>query len=635
MSIYRANTGGGDQEEKILSVAIAVVGVAMVLYHLASTQYLFVGPIDHQCIHLCFSLLLVFLVSMRATKRHTLRLVALVLLVLSLVLAVYIEVFRDYLELYFGVINQTAFTMGILLVIVVIEGTRRAWGPVLPIVAGVFILYAFLGHYVPGALWHHHMSATTVICWLGIGLEGIFGTVLACSANFIFLFIVFGALLEATGAIQFFLQVGRAASKVLAGGPAQTAVVSSSLVGMVTGAAMANVALTGAFTIPLMKKLGYTPETAGAIEATASTGGQLMPPIMGAAAFLMAGITGIPYVRIMLAAVVPALLYYLGVGVGVQVVALKQGMCRTIEKVDTRMLIRRGYLFLVPLIVIIVLLVRQFSPMYAAFYGIVTLLILSFIQKETRPSWRGLAQGLVKGAVSGAKIGVACACVGMMAKVICVTGLGLKAASLVTTIAGGHLIIALAITMLISIILGIGVPTVAAYILVAVVVAPALVNMGVGLLPAHFFCFYFAIMAALTPPVALAVVAATGIAGGKYFKTGWEAVKLALFGFILPYLIVLNPVLLLQPVDTVYAALSLISIVASILAIVAAVYGYFVTPLGILERSLFALAAAALLGYAFGGVYLLFAVGMVGFVLLMLWQWRRRRTVREVASAEP
>jgi len=636
VSVSRISTEGGEGRFlKALDTCIVGVGVAMVLYHLASTQYLFVGPTDHQAIHLCFSLLLVFLVSMRATKRRTLRLVTLVLLVSILVVAVYIGVYQDYLGWYFGVINPTAIVMGILLVIVVIEGTRRAWGPVLPIVAGVFILYAFLGHLVPGPVWHHYIPPVTVLCWLGIGLEGIFGNVLSASANYIFLFVVFGALLEVTGATQFFLQVGIAAGRVLAGGAAQTAVVSSALVGMVTGSAMGNVALTGAFTIPLMKKMGYTPETAGAVEAVASTGGQLMPPIMGAAAFMMAGITGVPYVRIMVAAVIPALLYYLGVGLGVQVIAYKQRIGRTTEKVDTRMLIRRGPLFVIPLIVIIILLVQQRSPMYAAFYGIVSLMILSFIQKETRPSWGGMAQGLGKGAVAGANIGVACACVGMSAKVISVTGLGQKAAGIVTGMAGEYLIIALMLTMLISIILGIGVPTIAAYILVAVVVAPVLVNMGVGLIPAHLFCFYFAIVAAVTPPVALAVIAAAGIAGGQYFKTGWAAIKLSFVMFILPYLIVFNPVMVLELEEPVYAALSLISIVASIVAMVAAVYGYLGGPLGILGRSLFALAAIALLGYAFAEVYLLFAVGMVGFILLMLWQWRRRRTVREVTSAEP
>ena len=634
MSTHKADIAGGGQGQKILSGAIVVVGIAMVVYHLVCTQYLLTGPNDHQSVHLCFSLLLIFLVTMRATTRRILRLSMLALLLSSIVTIAYIIIFEKRLMIHYPFLEPLDIIIGIILVVTVIEATRQAWGPVLPIVVTIFILYAAFGHFLPEPFWHYSVPLHSLISWMSMGFEGVFGIILGASANLLFLFLVFGTLLMATGATQFFMEAGKAAGRVLAGGPGQTAIVSSSLVGMVTGSAMGNVTITGAFTIPAMKKTGYTPETAGAIEATASTGGQLMPPIMGAAAFLMAAITGTPYARIMLAGIIPALLYYLVAAVGVQVLALKQKIGRSTEKVSINLIVSKGPSFIIPLGLIIFLILDGRSPMYAAFWAILTLLALSLIRKKGRPSWRELAQGFVDGAITGAKIAVACACVGMMVKVMTATGFGVKAAGLIVDLSGGHLLVALILTMTISIILGIGVPTVAAYLLVAMIIAPVLINMGVGLLQAHFFCFYFAIIAALTPPVAMAVVAASSIAKGNYFKTGLEAIRLGLGGFILPYLIVFVPVMLLDPMEPVAAILSLMSIVAGLIVTVSLLYGYFLIPMSLSERILTALAAGALLAYPFSEVYLFLVVGTVLFVSLAVWQWRRKQLMGKSNSTE-
>ena len=608
---------------RILDIAIVVVGCAMAFYHLASTQYLIHGSYEHQDFHLGFALILIFLASLRAMKRR--RLWPLVLLSVSLFVTSYIKIRFLYLEEVVGLPATIDVIVGILLVIVVLEATRQAWGMVLPVVGMVSILYFFFGHYLPGPFYHLYMNPEYVISMLGIGLHGIFGMLLAVSANYIFLFMVFGGLMEIAGANLFFLQVGRAAGKVLAGGPAQTAVVSSGLVGMVTGTAVGNVAITGAFTIPLMKRIGYRPETAGAIEATASTGGQVMPPVMGASAFLIANFLGIHYAMVMVAALIPALLYYLMCALGVQVIALKEKIKPAAESVDLRILLRRAPLFIIPLAVIFTLLLMRFTPMYAAFWAILAVLAVAFLQKETRPSVGALAQGFARGAMVGARIGIALACVGLMVQALITTGLGIKISGVVETLAAGNLVIALLVTMFVSLVLGIGIPTVAAYTLVAIVVVPVLTRMGVVPIAAHFYAFYFAIISALTPPVAMAALAGASIAGANYFKTGLEAFRLGIAGFILPFFMVYNPVFLLQGGEPLSGGLSVIAAVIAMSALIAVVYNHFLVPISQWERAVYALCAASSFAYVFTGNYMLFALGIFLFVGLMVLQRRTRK----------
>ena len=612
---------------KILDSAIVITGCAMAFYHLFSTQYLFQSTIEHQVFHLGFAVALVFMTSLKTLKRRKLWPLVATLLLAGLVVAIYMKACYSHLEMAVGTPNTLDMVTGVILVIVVLEATRQAWGPIMPVIASIFILYFFFGHLLPeasGLAWGG-LPVPTVILVLGIGFTGTFGMYLGVSANFIILFVVFGGLMEVMGVPGLILEVGKVAGRMLTGGPAHTAVVGSSMIGTVTGAAVANVALTGVFTIPLMKKVGYPPEMAGAIEATASCGGQLMPPIMGAAVFVMATMIGVPYVELMICGIIPALLYYYSVGLGVQVIALKGKIIAPKETVNYKLILERAPVFVIPLIIIIVLLLQRVSPMYAAFYAIVAALVLCFIRKGTRPTLSSLIRGFAGGAVIGAKIAVVLSCVGIIAQTLFSTGLGPRFMHLVEAASGGYLVLALLMTVVLTIILGCGVPTTGAYIIVGLVVCPVLIRMGVPLIPAHFFVFYFAIISTLTPPIALAAIAGAAIAEANYWQTSVNAFKLAIAGFILPFFFIFNPAFLLQGGGVASGLTSLIAAFVAMSALVAVIYNYFLAPISQWERVVYGLSAASLFVYVFNGNYMLFGLGILLFLWLMALQWKKRR----------
>lgn len=555
-----------------VDLAIVVVGFAMFLYHMVSTQYLFVGTFEHQDIHLAFILVLLFLRSLAKAESAWQRALQAGLIVLSLAATGYVFFNLNHLEEVVGFPERLDVVIGLALMILVIEATRQAWGMTLPIVAAVFVLYFFFGNFLPGALHHKGFSFDYIVSYLSIGLSGIYGIFLGISANQVFLFVVFGSLLGIIKINDFFFEMGKGVGRVFQGGPGQTAVVSSALVGMVTGAAVANVAITGSFTIPFMKRVGYRPEIAGAIEATASTGGQIMPPVMGAGAFLMAAFLGVPYASVMMAAVIPAILYFWCCILGVQFISVSEGIQAPKEVVDKGLIYRRLPLFLIPLSVLIVMLVMRYSPASAAFWTIIVAVALSCISKETRPSPGELIRSLAGGAVVGAQIGISLAIVGLMAQTLITTGLGSKIAGLVEVFSGGNALLALVLTMVVSIVLGCGIPTSAAYALVAIVVVPGIVRLGVEPLSAHLFAFYFAVISALTPPVALASLAGAGIAGANYWKTSINAFKLAISGFILPYLIVYNPFITLHVVSWHFAVGTVIAVPIGLTTLTALLY---------------------------------------------------------------
>lgn len=623
---------------RFLDRTIVVVGCVMVLYHLVSTQYLFQSYMEHLVTHLGFALLLVFLTTLKTMKRRKLWPLVVLFMLAGLVTTIYVKLRYEHLEGVVGFPDMMDMVIGMMLVFVVIEATREAWGAILPVIAVIFILYFFYGKYVPWGLGHFGLATPYIISMLSVGFSGVLGLFLGISASYIFLFIVFGGALQACGVLSLILEIGKLAGRVLAGGPAQTAVVGSSIVGTVCGAAVANVALTGVFTIPLMKKVGYPPEIAGAIEATASTGGQIMPPVMGAAAFIMAGVIGKPYAEIMVAAIIPALLYYFSVGLGVQVIALKEKIRPPTEAVDTRLILRKAPVFFIPLTILIVMLLMRFSPMYCAFWAIVAVLVLDFLVasllKEPHTSLSSLARGFADGAVSGAKIGVVCSCVGIMADTLIVTGMGVKFTGLVEELASGHLLLALLMTMLISVVLGCGVPTTGAYILVAMIVCPALVRMGMPIFAAHFFAFYFAVIANLTPPVAVAALAGASIAGAKYWPTAINASKLAISGFLIPFFCAYNPVMLLQPGQPTLLGVVLtpLACLIAMAALIAAIYGYFLLPITRWERALYTLCVILLFIYIFTTAQtVVFGVAAAIFVMLM---WMQIRTKRRIAKVE-
>lgn len=611
--------------EKVIGYAILVVGNLMVLYHLITTQYVFQGALEHQDIHLGFALTLVFLGSLMATKRRGVRLVVLGLLLAGIFVTGYIKIRYEHLEWVTGFPDPIDCVVGIMLVIVVIEAARQAFGPILPVLALVFIAYFFLGHLISGPFSHGYFAPAVVLSWLGIGLAGIFGLILGVSANMVFLFVVFGGLIEALGAHHFILNVGRAIGKRTVGGPGHTAVVSSAMVGMFTGAAIADVALVGSFTIPVMKRAKYRPVLAGGIASVAGIGAQMMPPVMGETAFLLAVFMGVPYVVVMAAGIIPAIIYYIAIFMGVEIVARKERIERWLEKVDVDILIRRAPMFIIPILVIIVLLAMRFTPMYAAFYAIMSIFVVSLFQKQTRPSPSVLAQGFAKGAMAGAKIAVVLAMVGMIAQTLITTGLGLRLGYMVEGIAGDNLAIALLLTMLISLILGCGVPTPAAYIMVAIMVVPLLIRMGVMPMAAHFFAWYFAIISALTPPVALASMTGSAIAGSNFWATSVQAFKMAIIAYLLPFMFVYNPVILGRFSDPLSTVVTLVAIIGALIALTIVFYGYFFTKIPHWERLLFGLSGAGLFACVITLNYVFFGVGMLLFIPAMLRQFRRRQ----------
>jgi TRAP transporter 4TM/12TM fusion protein len=616
---------------KILMIA---AGLGMVAYHMLSTQKLFFNNFEHQNIHLVFSLFIVFIGTALNTKNKWMIALLTLAMVLSIAGTFYVHIFLEHLEESVGMPEMIDMVVGCILIILVIESTRQAWGLTLPIVGIVFILYFLFGHLIPGPLHHRELDFSYVNSYLCTGLTGVYGTFMSISANQIFLFVVFGAILGGIKVNDCLNEIGKFAGRFSQAGPAYTAVISSSLVGMVSGAAVSNVAITGAFTIPYMKKVGYKPEMAGAIEAAASTGGQLMPPVMGAAAFLMAFFVGIPYASIMMAALFPAFLFYLGVFACVQFLAVSENIQVDSEQPDIKLIIRRAPLFFIPLIVIVTLLLMRFSPMLSAFWAILVAIGLSYIDKETRMNLKELVNCLVKGAFIGAKIGVSLGVVGMMAQVLITTGLGAKIASLVQLLSGGNLAIALIITMFVSIILGCGVPPAAAYSLVALVVAPTLVNMGVDKLSAHFFAFYFAIISAVTPPVALGALAGAGIAEANYFKTSFHAFKLSIAGFIVPFLIVFQPVMTLRGEKNITMVMAVIAIPCAILMLSAFIYNAFLVKMDILERLLCFVSAAFLFIFCtvFQESFIIFLTGLVCLMIVVVKQISKKRTLKPVYS---
>ncbi|MEO8408199.1 MAG: TRAP transporter fused permease subunit, partial [Oxalobacteraceae bacterium] len=387
---------------------------------------------------------------------------------------------------------------------------------------------------------------------------------------------------------------------------------------------------------------GFKPEFAGAIEATASTGGQLMPPIMGAAAFLMASFLGVSYTEVMLAGIIPAVLFFWGVMLGVQFLAVRNNIRPPVELIDFKLLARRAPLFLIPLAALIVMLLMQYSPATAAFWAIVLSISLAYIGHETRPEFKELLKCLAGGALVGAQIGISLTVVGLIAQTLITTGLGVKIAGLVEIISAGNLVIALLVTMAVSIVLGCGVPTSAAYTLVALVVVPIIVKMGVEPLSAHFFAFYFAVISALTPPVALAVLAGAGIAGANYFKCCMSAVKLAISGFIIPFLVVFNPALILRPTDLASTIGTFIAVPLGMTILTAMIYGCGLTIFTKTERLLAFVSAVMLFGYTvvhhvqgLSLEYPMLVLGCIGSAVLLAMQMKAKRLQNGERKASP
>ena len=496
--------------------------------------------------------------------------------------------------------NTLEIWIGAALIVLILEGTRRAVGLPIVLVAVSFLVYGLLGPYMPDFLSHKGYSITRLVSYLVWTTEGVFGIPIAVSATFVIVFILFGAFLDKLGAGNFFIQLALAVTGRRRGGPALTSVLASGLMGSISGSSVSNVVTTGTFTIPLMKRTGYSPLFAGAVEAVASTGGQIMPPVMGAGAFVMAELLGISYSHVALAATIPAILYFTSLGLMVYFEARRKklSVLSADEIPRAKDTLRKGYHLLIPLAVLIYLLVvRQLSPMLSGFYAICALVVtasLFILIREKRFPWREILSALEQGIITAVPVAFACASAGIVIGVVSLTGLGVRFTQMVIHLSGGVLWLGALLTMIACIILGMGLPTTAAYIITAVLGVPALTDMGVPLIAAHMFIFYFAIISFITPPVAISAYAASGIAGTNAMKTGFLSFKLGLAGFIVPFLFLYSPSLLLES-SSWNIIIDSITAVLGITALAAALMGWFFMDLPLWLRPIFFAAAIALI----------------------------------------
>jgi len=524
--------------------------------------------------------------------------------------------------------------VGLLFVVLLLEASRRHIGPALVVLGVAFVAYAFAGPWLPGFLAHGGVRALKLLDQQMLTTGGVFGIPTLVSATYIFLFVAFGAVMAHGGLLTFFTDVALAIAGWTRGGAGKVAVISSGLFGTVNGSAIANAVTTGSFTIPLMMRAGYRPEFAAAVEATASMGGQLIPPVMGAAAFIMAETLGVPYATIALSAAIPGVLYFVAVGVMVHLEA-SRGNLRVIPRADLPRLgpvLRRDAHLLAGPAVLLWLLAEGRSPLLAGVWAMVVAVLASWPRRDTRIGPRRALAVLTDAAQNAMPVALACATVGIVVGVVSMTGLGLKLASGIVGIAQGSLLVTLLLTMVAALVLGTGLPTSATYIITSIMAAPALVQLGVPKLAAHMFVFYFGILADLTPPTAISTYATSSIAGADVWRTQWKAMMLALSGFVIPFSFAYDPSLLLIAAGPGAIALRTAAATLGIVMLGAGLIGYLMGPTRPWERLLL-----------LAGSFLLIFPGLVGdlvgagclAVVLASRRLARGRAVREAAAPSP
>lgn len=615
--------GGNAIQPRIVLWLITIVAVGLSLFQLYSAGIQPLGLFYQRGIHLALIMMLAFLMFPVFGPRRKRGVIGWAIDIAFFAGAVitggYLVLYLDEIINRAGFWSDTDIRIAIIATITVLEASRRAVGLGMTIIGALAIVYAFagprgelpwLGEWLPGIMGHRGYGLERVAGQLYLGQEGIFGLPLGVAATYIFIFVLFGAFLESTGAGKFFIDLAYAATGRQRGGPAKAAVIASAGMGSISGSAIANVVTTGAFTIPLMKRLGYRPHQAGGIEAAASTGGQIMPPLMGAGAFLIAEYTNTPYLDVVKVSILPAILYFATVYLFVHIIALKegmQGMARS-ELPQMRDVMREGWHFLLPLAVLVWLLVMSMSPMRVGFYAVVTMVGVAVLrytiwflfiaprqgQKVTLTSirrvvWAGLTklvEGLELGARNAVAVSMACAVAGIIVGVVGLTGLGLKFSSMMMAFSGGNLLLALVLVLLASLILGMGLPVTASYIVLIVLVGPALTNeFGVPLLIAHLVVFWYSQDSNVTPPIALAGFAGAAIAGSKPMETGIQAWKFAKGLYLIPLFMVFNPEIIMGGPVSIVIWNGVIALLA-LGAFAAALEGYLFTRMSWLSRLL-------------------------------------------------
>nr|WP_293995178.1 TRAP transporter permease [uncultured Fusobacterium sp.] len=581
----------------IVEKVVKWVALLVTFYHLAyASGYIRPETLKHRSIHVGMILFMTFAIypAFKKSSRKKIAWYDYILMLLSVIIPVYMWINYQAIIDRVGNADKVDVIMGTILVLLVIEGARRITGWALPLIGIVFMVYALMGARqglipinVPGVFLHRGFQWSKLIGHLFSNTEGIYGTSVNVASTYIFLFIVFGEVMNKCGMGKFFNDIAIGLAGHTKGGPAKVAVIAAGLLGSINGSAIANVVTTGAFTIPLMKKIGYSKEFSGAVSSTASVGGQLLPPIMGAAAFIMAETLGIKYKEIVISAAIPALIYYLGIIFQIQMRASKDkldGMSKDqLPNVKETMKVY-GHLIIPIVFLVYMLFFSGYTVIKGAFLTILMTIIVAQLKKETRMSLKDLEGAFIASAKSTVSVAIACACVGIVIGVSSLTGFTINMASTIISLGGKSLMLTLVFTMVTCMILGMGLPSIPAYIITVTIAAPALIELGIRPLAAHLFCFYFAMFANITPPVALASFAAAGISGGSPMKTGIVSVKLALAGFIIPYMFVYNNQLLLIDTSLIQGIQVALTACVGVFLISAAVEGFLYTKVNIVMR---------------------------------------------------
>ncbi len=576
------------KDNKIFKAVLAVLSLAFLGFHLYTAVYGTFIPQLQRPLHLAFAVVIGFLAYPMFQKRDY-KWLDIILALISAGAYGYITVKAQEISMRQTMVSPLStldLIVGAVIIVLLLELTRRAVGWIMSFVAVIFLIYAVAGPYLPNIISHRGFPIADLIDYQVFGLDGIYSIPLSISATYIVLFIILGTLMEYTGAGDVIMDIGKAVAGGFRGGPAKVATISSALFGSISGSAAANVYATGTFTIPMMKKIGYSPAFSGAVEAVASTGGQIMPPVMGAAAFLMAELLGMPYIEICKVALIPAILYYVSLFIVLDFEAARIGI-KGLERKDLpkwKDILPRLYLML-PLVVLVAILMMGYTPFRSAYYAIVLTFILSFFSKKTRFTVATFIDAMVVSAKRTVMIAAACGAAGIVIGVITLTGVGLSLSSVIISLSGGVKILALIMVMISAIIMGMGTPTTVAYIVVSTLAVPIMKDLGYAALPSHLFVFYFAVLSMITPPVALAAYAAADIAKESSMKIGFTAMRIGAIVFTIPFIFLLDPPLLMQG-SWGMIAFRFVMTVFSAIAFAGAATGWFGKNINIIGRLL-------------------------------------------------
>jgi len=607
--------------------------VAFTGYHLYTTGFGIPISYIHRPLHVTFAFTMGFLLYGRRGKKHfghpdwpDITLAGVALICFGSVTALY-NVTSVRLSMV-DPLSTWQLTVGGIGILLILELARRSVGWVLSAVALAAILYALFGPYMPTVLAHRGFAVSDVIDYLAFGLEGIYSVPIGVSSTYIVVFIIFGTFLEMSGAGEVIMDLGRAITGRYRGGPAKIGVLTSAFFGTISGSAAANVYATGTFTIPMMKRIGYSRAFAGAVEASASTGGQLVPPVMGAAAFLMADLLGIPYLQICKAALIPSILYFLSLLLMIDFEAARigiKGMDET-DQPSLKAALKRSYL-LIPILVLLVIMLMGYTPFRAAFVATGCAVLVSWFSRAHRMGPQRCFRALVTSGERTVLIASACAAAGIIIGVVTMTGIGLNISSIIISSSGGNTVVALLLIMIASIIMGMGTPTTVAYIIVATLGVPSLEQLQFAILPSHFFVFYFGVLSMVTPPVAVAAYAAAEIAKENMIRIGLTAVKLCFVAFLIPFVFIYEPALLMEGSWSSIAS-EFVSAVIGVVAVAASFQGWFLRAIGPLVRVLFFAAALLLITPGLSSNL----AGLAIFVALSLWTYWSRTRIPETES---